>query len=55
MVSKDLPSDVKAGVEGKVREGKTGTSNAGAAKGIKDADKAGDDFKVEPSPTPAKK
>lgn len=55
MVSKDLPKDIKAGVEGKVREGKTGTSNEGAAKGIKDADKAGNDFKPEPSPAPAKK
>ncbi|MDD2092438.1 hypothetical protein NP522_19830 [Pseudomonas guariconensis] len=52
MVSKDLPKDQAAGVQGKVREGKTGTSNKDAAKGLKDADKAGDDFKPGATPTP---
>ena len=42
MISKNLPKDIASGVEGKAREGKAGRSNEGAAKGIKEADKAND-------------
>lgn len=51
MVAKNLPSDIREGVEGKVREGKTGTSNKEASKGMKEAEKENNSFKPEPSPS----